>query len=103
MISRYSTVAKAEKLIINSKVSIEGAFEHRFRFTVKPLTAKNGEHIVTCDRLNRNNWSCDCKSFALDQKKHCSHIIGCRLHIALINRNLYEYGSIVEEEGTLAD
>lgn len=101
VISRVQTRYKAEKLVRDGKVSCEGRFTNRFRFKVSPLTEKNAEHIVTSN-IGQTDWSCDCKAFATKKKGEvsppCSHIMACRIWLALLN-NKYKEGFLVETEG----
>ena len=65
---------KAEKLVKEGKVLKEMNTDKRTHYKVIGDTE---EHSVIFDK-SKNNWSCDCKYSAL-QDRECSHIIACKI------------------------
>ena len=71
---------KALQLFADGKVKEVLATDRRLHFSVQGETEK---HSMIFDR-QKNEWSCDCRFFALTQKP-CSHIAAAKLSMKNTN------------------
>jgi hypothetical protein len=81
MIGKIWKKIKVRRLVRENRVKIDFETEARIHFTVKG----SEEHYVIYDKI-KNEFSCDCKWFAL-KKQECSHILACKLYLEKIKMN----------------
>jgi hypothetical protein len=75
MINKVWKKTKARRLVREGKIKIDFETDMRIHLTVK----SKEEHFVIYDKV-KNEFSCDCKWFAL-KKQECSHILACKIYL----------------------